>query len=54
VKTDNTPAEVKKMRGKIGDLQILRLVQAAMFASTQEPTTPVPLSPTDSNSDHDS
>lgn len=54
VKESITPAEVEKMRTKIGDLQILRLVQAAMVASTQEPTMPVPLSPTNSNDDQDS
>lgn len=54
VKESITPAEVEKMRSKIGDLQILRLVSAAMVASTQEPTMPVPLSPTNSNDDLDS
>lgn len=54
VKESITPAEVEKMRAKIGDLQILRLVSAAMVASTQEPTMPVPLSPTNSNDDQDS
>lgn len=54
VKETITPAEVERMRGKIGDLQILRLVTAAMVASTQEPTMPVPLSPENSNSDQGS
>ncbi|MFT9774007.1 hypothetical protein ACMZ29_15305 [Brevibacterium casei] len=54
VKEVITPAEVERMRGKIGDLQILRLVTAAMVASTQEPTMPVPLSPENSNSDQGS
>lgn len=54
VKKEITAAEVEKMRAKIGDLQILRLVSAAMVASTQEPTMPVPLSPTNSNDDLDS
>lgn len=54
VKETITPAEVEKMRAKIGDLQILRLVSAAMVASTQEPTMPVPLSPTSSNDAQDS
>lgn len=54
VKESITPAEVEKMRAKIGDLQILRLVSAAMVASTQEPTMPVPLSPTNSNDAQDS
>jgi putative ubiquitin-RnfH superfamily antitoxin RatB of RatAB toxin-antitoxin module len=54
VKESITASEVEKMRTKIGDLQILRLVQAAMVASTQEPTMPVPLSPTNSNDDLDS
>lgn len=54
VKESITTAEVEKTRAKIGDLQILRLVSAAMVASTQEPTMPVPLSPTNSNDDLDS
>lgn len=54
VKESITAAEVEKMRAKIGDLQILRLVSAAMIASTQEPTMPVPLSPTNSNDAQDS
>lgn len=54
VKESITATEVEKMREKIGDLQILRLVSAAMIASTQEPTMPVPLSPTNSNDDQDS
>lgn len=54
VKKSITPTEVEKMREKIGDLQILRLVAAAMVASTQEPTMPVPLSPENSNSALDS
>lgn len=54
VKESITRDEVKAMRSKIGDLQILRLVAAAMVASTQEPTMPVPLSPTNSNDDLDS
>lgn len=54
VKEAITAAEVEKMRAKIGDLQIIRLVAAALAASTQEPTMPVPLSPTNSNDDQDS
>lgn len=54
VKDAITAAEVEQVRSKIGDLQILRLVAAAMVASTQEPTMPVPLSPTNSNNDQDS
>ncbi|KHS54178.1 hypothetical protein [Brevibacterium linens] len=54
VKESITAAEVEKMRAKIGDLQIIRLVAAALAASTQEPTMPVPLSPTNSNDDQDS
>lgn len=54
VKDSITADEVEQVRSKIGDLQILRLVAAAMVASTQEPTMPVPLSPTNSNDDQDS
>lgn len=54
VKESITPQEVEKLREKVGDLQILRLVGAAMVASSEEPTMPVPLSPESSNSDHDS
>ncbi|TSI12629.1 hypothetical protein [Brevibacterium aurantiacum] len=54
VKESITANEVEQVRSKIGDLQILRLTAAAMVASTQEPTMPVPLSPTNSNDDQDS
>lgn len=54
VKESITPEEVERLRGSVGDLQILRLVGAAMVASSEEPTMPVPLSPESSNSDRDS
>jgi hypothetical protein len=44
VKESITPAQVEKLRAKIGGLQILRLASAAMAGSAQEPTMPVLLS----------
>lgn len=48
VATEMTPERVKQIRAKLGDTQILRLVQAAMVALSEDSTIPVPLSRTNS------
>lgn len=49
-----TPEQVERMREKLGETQILRLVGAAMVAATQETSIPVPFSLRSSKSDRDS
>lgn len=49
-----TPEQVGRLREKLGDTQVLRLVGAAMVAATQETTIPVPFSRRNSKSDRDS
>jgi hypothetical protein len=51
VRESITPEQVKVMREKLGDQQILRLVAAAMVAATQEVSIPVPFSQSSSKSD---
>lgn len=51
VKTDISPDEVEIMKGRLGTVQILRLAAAAMAATTQEVTIPVPLSRKNSKND---
>lgn len=45
--------QVAQLRAKLGDTTILRLVQAAMVAMSEDSTIPVPLSRTNSSSDRD-
>lgn len=51
VRESITPEQVGALRSKLGEQQVLRLVAAAMVASTQEVSIPVPLSRGNSKSD---
>ena len=51
VRESITPEQVGALRSKLGEQQVLRLVAAAMVASTQEVSIPVPLSRANSRGD---
>ena len=51
VRESITPEQVGALRSKLGEQQVLRLVAAAMVASTQEVSIPVPLSRASSKGD---
>ena len=51
VRESITPEQVGALRSKLGEQQVLRLVAAAMVASTQEVSIPVPLSRANSKGD---